>query len=492
MTPVDTSAAVHETHAGAVILLGDRAYKIKKPVRTGFLDFTTPQQRRAALRREIELNRRLAPDVYLGLCQVTDPVDPGGAAEPMLVMRRMPDERRLATLAQAGASVDRPLRRLARLMAGFHVAADRGDRIDVQGTRDAVRRRWEDNVDQTRRFRRTVLDEHEFDETVERARSYLAGREPLFADRIARGRVVDGHGDLIADDVFCLDDGPRVLDCLEFDDNLRYLDALDDVAFLAMDLERLGRPDLADLFRRDYLEFSADSAPPSLWHHYVAYRAFVRVKVACLRHEQGIADAAAGATRHLQLCAEHLRAGTIRLALVGGLPGTGKTTVAGGLADRVGAVLLSSDRIRKELAGINPTTSAAADFGAGLYRPACTDAVYRELLRRAEALLSRGESVVLDASWTARRHRDAAADLARRAHNELVELECRTSTATAAERIRSRTDTPSDATAEIAENMAAAADPWPTAMPITTTNSPSESVSAAMATWTKPHAAPRR
>jgi uncharacterized protein len=491
VTPVDTGAAVHETHVGVVILLGDRAYKLKKPVRTGFLDFSTAQRRGAVLRREIELNRRLAPDVYLGLSEVTDPVDPHGATEPMLVMRRMPDERRLATLAQSGASTDRPLRRLARLMAGFHAAADRGDRIDAQGTRDAVRQRWEDNIDQTRRFRRTVLDEHEFDETVRRARSYLAGREQLFADRISRGRVVDGHGDLIADDVFCLDDGPRVLDCLEFDDELRYLDALDDVAFLAMDLERLDRPDLADCFRRDYLEFSADFAPPSLWHHYVAYRAFVRVKVAGLRHEQGAVDAAACAAHHLQLCTEHLHAGTIRLALVGGLPGTGKTTVAGGLADRVGAVLLSSDRIRKELAGIDPTTSAAADFGADLYRPACTDAVYRELLRRAETLLSRGESVILDASWTARRHRDAAADLARRAHTELAELECRTSTATAAERIRSRARTPSDATAEIAQDMAATADPWSTATPVCTSGSVSESLSAALATWADPVATRR-
>jgi aminoglycoside phosphotransferase family enzyme/predicted kinase len=489
--PAATDAAVHETHVGVVILLGDRAYKIKKPVRTGFLDFSTPQHRRAALCREIELNRRLTPDVYLGLSQVTDPIDPLGAAEPMLVMRRMPAERRLAALARSGAGVDRPLRMLARLMAAFHARAGRGDRIDAQGTRDAVRRRWEDNIDQTRHFRRAVLDEREFDETVERARSYLAGREPLFDDRIARGHIVDGHGDLIADDIFCLDDGPRVLDCLEFDDALRHLDALDDIAFLAMDLERLDRPDLADRFRRDYLEFSADSAPPSLWHHFVAYRAFVRVKVACLRHQQGAADAGADAARHLRLCTAHLRAGTIRLALVGGLPGTGKTTVAGGLADGAGAVLLSSDRIRKELAGIDPATSAAADFGAGLYRPAGTDAVYRELLHRAAALLSRGESVILDASWIARRHRDAAADMARRTAAELVELECRTSTNTATQRIRTRIGTPSDATAEIAENMAAAAEPWSTATPLSTSGPVSESVAAALATWTDPAAARR-
>lgn len=201
-----TGAAVRETHVGVVFLLGDRAYKIKKPVRTSFLDFSTPERRSAALRRELELNRRLAPDVYLGVSEVTAPADPDGA--------------------RAG-------------------------------------------------------------------------------------------------------------------------DGLDDVAFLAMDLERLGRPDLATRFLDAYVEFSGDPAPVYLRHHYIAYRAFVRAKVACLRHEQGDPDAAGTAAQHADLALAHLRNGAVRLALVGGLPGTGKMTVAGGLADRFGAVLLSSDRIRR-------------------------------------------------------------------------------------------------------------------------------------------------
>ena len=132
VNPAETNAAVHETHVGVVILLGDRAYKIKKPVRTGFLDFSTPQRRRAALHRELELNRRLAPDVYLGLCQVTDPVDPHLPGEAMLVMRRMPAERRLSTLARAGATLDQPLRRLRMQLLGRGMAW-----LDT-GTHDAL------------------------------------------------------------------------------------------------------------------------------------------------------------------------------------------------------------------------------------------------------------------------------------------------------------------------------------------------------------------
>ena len=315
------------------------------------------------------------------------------------------------------------------------------------------------------------------------AARFLAGRGPLFADRCADGRIVDGHGDLIADDVFCLDDGPRALDCLEFDDKLRYVDGLDDVAFLAMDLERLGRPDLADDWLDDYVEFSGDPAPVALRHHYVAYRAFVRAKVACLRHQQGDAAAATDAAQYADLSLRHLEAGAVRLALVGGLPGTGKTTVGGALADRFGAVLLSSDRLRKELAGLSPSQPAPAAYGEGLYTAERTDALYAQLLHRAGELLVRGESVVLDASWTHARHRAAADELARRTHSDLVHLECRVPADLAAARLADRGPTASDATAAIGRAMAAAADPWPDAVTVCTSGELADSLHRAAQAW---------
>jgi hypothetical protein len=312
---------------------------------------------------------------------------------------------------------------------------------------------------------------------------FLAGRGPLFADRCADGRIVDGHGDLIADDVFCLDDGPRALDCLEFDDKLRYVDGLDDVAYLAMDLERLGRPDVAEDWLDDYVEFSGDPAPVALRHHYVAYRAFVRAKVACLRHQQGDAAAATDAAQYADLSLRHLGAGAVRLALVGGLPGTGKTTVGGALADRFGAVLLSSDRVRKELAGLSPAQPAPAAYGEGLYTTERTDALYAQLLHRAETLLVRGESVVLDASWTHARHRAAADELARRTHSDLVHLKCRVPADLAAARLADRGPTASDATAAIGRAMAAAADPWPDAVTVCTSGELADSLHRAAQAW---------
>jgi hypothetical protein len=239
---------------------------------------------------------------------------------------------------------------VARTLAAWHAAAPRGPQIAVQGSRDALTARWQANIEQARASCGHLLQDAGLDETERLAGRFTAGRAPLFNERIAAGRVVDGQGDLLADDIFCLDDGVRILDCLEFDDRLRWLDGLGDASFLAMGLERLGAPDLARRFTRWYAEYSGDPAPAPLRHHYVAYRAFVRAKVACLRARAGDGQAAAEAWQLAGMTLDHLRAGAVTLVLAGGLPGTGKTTLAGALADRLGFTVLSSDRIRKELA----------------------------------------------------------------------------------------------------------------------------------------------
>lgn len=481
-------AAIHETHTGLVLLHGDRAYKLKKAVRTGFLDFTTVGRRRAALERELDLNRRLAPDVYLGLAEVGPLHEPGAAVrvtdgEPLLVMRRMPARRRLSTMVRDGEQVAGPLREVARLMAAFHARAERNAAISADGGRVALAGRWSDNLAQLGPFRGRVLDGPVLDELRRLPGRFLAGREPLLAGRVDDGNTVDGHGDLIADDVYCLDDGPRVLDCLEFDDHLRHMDVLDDMAFLAMDLEFLGQPQLASDLLAAYAEFSGDPSPPALVHHYTAYRAVVRAKVECLRHDQGDAGAAARARRYAELALRHLRAGAVRLVLVGGLPGTGKSTVAGCLADRFGAVVLSTDPLRKETAGLDPLESAAAGFRRGLYDPERTDRTYQVLLRHAGHLLARGESVVLDASWISARHRRAAARLAEEHAAELVALQCRARPAVAAARMAGRGRTPSDATPAIAAAMAAAADPWPEAVALDTELPLARSMARAANAW---------
>jgi aminoglycoside phosphotransferase family enzyme/predicted kinase len=484
-TPWQTGAEpwveLRSTHSGAVLLLGDLAYKLKLPVRLGFLDFTERAARVEACRRELALNRRLAADVYLGVGEL------GGAdtePEPVVVMRRLPDDRRLRTMALRGEDLEEHVERLARVLAGFHSSARRGPDIDAEGTRDAIRARWEASFEQVHATEHPGIDDRVLAEIERLTRSFLDGREALFAERVRSGRIVDGHGDLLAEDIFCLDDGPRILDCLDFDARLRSLDQLDDVCCLAMDLELLGAPEAAGLLLDRYVEHSADPAPAALRHHFIAYRAFVRAKVGCLR---GAADAVADVAAHAGLCLDHLRAGAVRLVLVGGQPGTGKTTVAAGLADRCGFVTINSDRVRKELAGLDPAMPAPAPFGTGLYDPESTRRTYAELLRRAGLLLARGESVVLDATWAEPGQRAAATALHERLGAEPVLLHCVLPVPVAQERVAGRYG-PSDADAEVVARGAGRFTPWPDAVGIDTRAGPEACVEKAVTAVT--HARP--
>ena len=475
-------AALAETHSAVVFFVGDRAYKLKKPVNLGFLDFRSREAREAVCHREVELNRRLAPDVYLG---VADLVDPDGAlCDHLVVMRRMPTERRLSALVTAGIDVDDHLWRLAHLLAAFHAGAERSPAADEAAGVDALTRRWAANTAELMPYVGGSIDVGEVEAVQGLAERYLAGRRPLFERRVAEGRACDGHGDLLADDVFCLDDGPRVLDCIEFDDRLRYGDVLADVAFLAMDLERLGRPDLAACFLGAYREHAGDTWPTSLAHHHIAYRAQVRAKVAAIRSGQGHAASAGEAEGLLDLARRHLDAGRVRLVVVGGLPGTGKSTLAAGLGDATGATLLRSDEVRKELAGLAPDQPAPAAFGEGIYRPEATADAYGELLRRAAVATGLGESVILDASWTDAEWRAKVHSLAEEGHTDLVELHCSAPPSVAAARIRQRAAAggdPSDATPEIAAAMAAVEASWPTATKIDTSGSPEVALAQALA-----------
>lgn len=450
-------AGVRETHSGTVVLLGERAYKIKKPVALGFLDFTDRETRRAVCEREVALNRRLAPDVYLGVGAL---VEPGGDSEPVVVMRRMPETARLSGMLARGLDVTEEITRIARVLASFHSSAARGPHIDVHGSRDALCARWDASFDQTRPFAGAMLPAALLAEIETAVHDFLGGREELFADRLRRGAIVDGHGDLTLDDTFCLPDGPRLLDCLEFDDTLRYVDRLDDVAFLAMGLEDAGEPSLAQHLIETWAELIGDPAPPALVHHYIAYRAFVRAKVACFSGAQLDRPAHERVTAYAEMARAHLVAGTVTLVLVGGPPGVGKTTLAHDVADRLGMVVLSSDRLRKEAAGIDPERHAAADFGAGLYCAERTRTTYDTMLHRAELLLRRGESVVLDASWADESERALATAMAARARARLVAVSCHLDVERAAERIRGRTGI-SDADEQIAVQLRAISAPWP-------------------------------
>lgn len=463
-----------ETHTSVLFFIGDRVLKVHKPVAFGFVDFGDVERRRRDCRREVALNRRLSPDVYLG----TASIRMGRVVvEHAVVMRRLPEERSLAALVGAGEDVGEHVDRVAAVLAQFHAGAARSPAIAGHGTSRAQWRRWSATAAELDRFVGTLVDPIAYAETGDLAGEYLAGRSELFDRRIAQGAVCDGHGDLQAADVYCLPDGPRVLDCLEFDDRLRHGDVLADVAFLAVDLERLGAPGAADRLLRRYHEESGRDQPASLVHFYLAARAQVRLLVECLRLEQGLARAsAASVTAALGLVLRHLRAARARVVLVGGPPGTGKSTLAAALGAGLGWDVVSTDHLRPIVSG--------PPGRAGRYRASQRAAVYDEVLARAEALARGGRSVLLDATWSSSVERARAAQMAKRASAQLIELRCDCSPADAAARIRRRLASgsgESEITPERAAGLAAHAEPWPGALTVPTGGTPAAARRTALA-----------
>lgn len=479
---------VHTTHTSVVILIGERAYKVRRCVRLPFIDLSTVEARRRMCHLEVHLNRRFSPDDYLGVAEVNWPWSQGQDAEPVVVMRRLPWERRLTALLDAAPQEAREcVVAVAGQVARAHAAQPPLSSYSLAETMAAL---WREGTSQLRPFCPGVLDGDELTVVAELAQAYLAGRTALLDRREAAGLVKDGHGDLLADDIFWVDGSAHILDCLEFDARLRHGDVLLDVAFLAMDLRCRGADDLVGLLLAEYARHSTESHPASLEHHYIAYRAFVRAKVECLRVAEGEPDAAARARDYLRLCHRELLAGRVHLVLIGGLPGSGKSTVARQVAagaDEPGSsqasvgprsrrswLVISSDIVRKELAA-----RAGLPPGADLYDSEHTAATYAELTRRAGAALADGMSVILDASWTSAPLRDQARQVAAAHGAALNEFVCRVPDDLAATRILGRRNAfASDATPAVRHLLAERADPWPQAVPVSTAGPPQDAADA--------------
>lgn len=455
-----------ETNISWVFFTPERAFKLLKPVTLPFLDLSDAERRIAVADREIELNRRMAPDVYLGSADVHEGPE---LVDRMIVMRRLPAERALSKLVGTDEFAE-CVRRVAHAVAAFH-ARQAGISPAPMATRDAIRSYWDDNFDAIAPFVDSVIDRTEFERVHTLVETYLTNRKPLFDARIEDGWVRECHGDLIADDIFCLDDGPRIIDCLAFNDDWRFIDVLNDIAFLAIDLHRLAGPSAAQQLMEWYREFTNARYPASLAHHFVAYRGHVRTKVACLRLAQGDKSRVDIARTLHHLTLHHLERGRLRMILVGGGPGVGKTTLAERVADHYGYTVISSDEVRKDITGTPRSEHRPAAPDSGIYRPEATAAAYAEQRREARLLLESGEGVVLDATWSHAEHRIAARSLAGVCGAEFVELECAVPRNVAKERIRLRSAqewNPSDATSELVDRFAVTFDRWPSALKIST------------------------
>jgi len=451
-----------QTHISHVFLAGPYVYKLKKPVRFSFLDFGTAARRRHFCEEEVRLNSRLAPGVYLGVVPITAAPDgrfmlhgEGDPVAQVVWMRRLPTERMLVPLLERGEVQPALIERLAGHLAAFHASVASGPEIAAHAEPAALRVRCEENAAAALPFVGELLAAEDHEILADFGPSFIARHETLLRTRQAGGHIRDGHGDLHAEHVCDLDvalpardglpavaPGLYVFDCLEFSPALRACDVASEVAFLAMDLDRLGHHDLAARFVNAYVAASADQDVTLLLPFYASYRAGVRGKVESLKSaevevaEDERAAAARRATDYWALAARYCwQAGDPVVIVCCGLSGSGKSALAGKLALATGFGLVSTDALRRRASG----TSTPVAYDAGGYAQAARDATYAQLLDEMDRTLAAGRGIIVDATFARRAHRDDLARIVRQHRRRHVFAWCQADEATVHERLDART-----------------------------------------------------
>lgn len=402
-----------ETHISWVLVAGGYAWKIKKAVRLPYLDFSTLAARRFYCMEELRLNRRLGPGLYLAVVPLAGTADnpvPGGrgaAIEYALLMRAFDQravwERRIAEGMLGGAEADM----LAAWLARFHLDAPRAPPAAAWGAPDTVAAAFAATLDEL--AQRTGGDDHGNGDLAA-LRQWEEGLRPTLADRLAQrkaaGMVRECHGDLHCGNILTLDGQVQVFDCIEFSEALRWIDVMDDLAFLHMDLALRGRLDLAAGLLSRYLEFTGDYDGLAVLRHYRVHRALVRAKVLLLRAAQPGAPGARETARrdglrYLAFARGGTRAGPAAILITHGCSGSGKTYFSRLLVKELGVVQLRSDVERKRLAAVGQTGRAGLGPGTPLYGKAASQATYARLLDLARGIAGAGWPVVVDATFLA-------------------------------------------------------------------------------------------
>jgi aminoglycoside phosphotransferase family enzyme/predicted kinase len=436
-----TQVDLVETHISWVFLVGDHVFKVKKPVDLGFVDFRSSEQRRSACEAEVRLNARLAPDVYRGVVPIRRTADGGVSlsGEGPIVdwavqMARLADEHRADLQLARGALSRESVDAIAARIAEFHAGARCDEGTARFGEPQAIEYNIEENFAQMRGRVDAYVSPEQSEEIARWQTSFVRGHGALFTQRIAAGRVRDGHGDLRLEHVYLPPSTPpTIIDCIEFSDRFRFGDVCADIAFLSMDLAAYQRVDLAERLLARYAREAKDFDLYALVDFYESYRAYVRGKIAAIVASDDRLDAATrrraahDARRYFLLALASERRSVLMPALVavGGVIASGKSTIAERVGLALSAPVVDADRTRKAILGVEATHPIPESAWQGAYDPAFTDRVYAEVLRCADVVLASGRPVVVDASFRSRSMRRAAQDLAGRHHVPFRFVECR-------------------------------------------------------------------
>lgn len=426
-----------QTHISLIFIAGDEVYKVKKAVDFGFLDFTALEKRKFYCEEELRLNRRLAPETYLEVVPIAEDAagrirlgDGGRIIEYAVRMKLLPRERMLGRLLAEGKVEPPVMDAVAEKLAAFHRQAETGGKIDEIGGFETIRRNHEENFAQTEAFIGITIPRGSYDFIRAYAFAFLAREEPLFRKRAAEHRIRDCHGDLHLEHI-CVAEGIIIFDCIEFNERFRFGDVAAEVAFLAMDLDFNGYGGWAEAFVEAYCRHAADPEVRTLLNFFRCYYAYVRGKVVGFRindpaiGEKERREARETAARYFDLAFTYAaRPERPVLVLMSGLTGTGKSVLAQGLSRRLGAEVVRTDVLRKEILSIPPAERRHEAFGRGIYSDEITTRTYAAALETAVAHLAKGRSAIIDASYKRRAERLRAAEKAKELGADFFVVEC--------------------------------------------------------------------
>ncbi len=446
-----------ETHISWVLLTGDYAYKIKKPVNLGFLDFSTLEKRHFYCAEEVRLNRRLAADYYLDVVPVTGAREQphwdgtGKAMEYAVKMRQFPQDAQLDRILDRGRLEPGYMNAFACLIADFHEKVPVASPSGSYGTPEHIYHPVAENFAQLEKLYGRAGLSSQLKKLQHWSRESFTGMKPVFERRKAQGFVRECHGDMHLRNMAWVDGQPLVFDCIEFNPDLRWIDVVSEIAFPVMDLLQRGEPQLAWRFLNAYLEVGGDYAGMRLLPFYLTYRAMVRAKVAAIQVSQ------AGIEVEDKMAAEQAREEYLQLAehcshnrqpmllITRGLSASGKSNLTSLLLEKLGAIRIRSDVERKRLFGMNRHDGAKFAFGKGIYSSAASEKTYARLVQLAEVLLEAGFPVIVDAAFLKADQRQPFQLLAAAKQSPYIILELQASKDTLRKRIQRRAKGVSDA-----------------------------------------------
>jgi uncharacterized protein len=462
--PVTMPIQLMQTHASYVLMTGDFAYKLKKPVNFGFLDYSTVAKRQHFCQEEIRLNQRGAKELYLAVVAMSKQGDryqfgdDGDIVDYAVKMVQFPQSSLLSNLFESGEIQIGDIEEMGRVVADFHAQAQTNEYISNFGTIERIKESIDDNYHQTEKYIGRAQTQPQFTETKAYTDRFLSEHAGLFLDRITGGFIRECHGDLHLRNI-CRWQGKTLLfDCIEFNEPFRFVDTIYDVAFAAMDLEARGRKDLANRFLNTYAEQTGDWAGLQVLPMYLSRQAYVRAKVMSFLLDdpnipsQERAAAALTAGDYYRQAWEYTRDRQGKLIMLAGLSGSGKSTLGKRIAGKLGGVHLRSDAVRKHLGGI-PLSSKG---DASLYTLAMTDRTYGRLLELGGKLAAQGWTVILDAKYDRQSLRAAVVDLAIDRGITLQIVHCTAPVDVLRDRLIQRTGDIADATVDLLASQQAA------------------------------------